>query len=214
MTMKQSALFVSSLVVAAVATAAWQGASNGAAPRPKSNIGTKPGGAGAGVPLKPGKGRELAMFAGGCFWGVEYRLRTVPGVVATAVGYSGGETDAPTYESVCRHDTGHAEAVLVEFDPAKVSYEKLLSTFWSIHNPTTLNRQGPDYGSQYRSAIFTFNEAQRKAAIASRDKEQKKLSRPIVTQIAPAQPFWIAEEYHQQYHEKTGTAACPIDKSG
>lgn len=173
-------------------------------------LGKRPGGVGHGTPLAATGTNQLAAFAQGCFWGVEERFRRVPGVVATAVGYSGGETPDPTYEQVSGHGTGHAESVLVEFDPAKVTYEKLLEVFWQTHDPTTADRQGPDRGSQYRSAIFTFGPEQQKAALASRDAEQGHLSARITTQIAPAGRFWIAEDYHQQWDEKHGTRSCPV----
>jgi peptide-methionine (S)-S-oxide reductase len=153
---------------------------------------------------------ERATFAAGCFWGVEAEFRAIPGVVQTAVGYTGGHTTDPTYRRVCGHRTGHAEAVEVWFDPARVSYPQLLETFWRIHNPTTRNRQGFDFGSQYRSAIFTHDEAQRAAAIESRDTEQESRKRRIVTQIAPASTFYRAEEYHQRYLEKRGSASCAV----
>ena len=154
----------------------------------------------------PVKKTEIATFAAGCFWGVEYAFRKVPGVLKTTVGYTGGHVKNPTYEQVCSHTTGHAEAVEVEFDPSKVSYEKLLETFWSIHDPTTVNRQGPDVGSNYRSAIFYNSPEQEKAAMALKGKLEKsgKFKRPIVTEIAPAKEFYKAEDYHQQYFEKTG----------
>ena len=147
-----------------------------------------------------------ATFAAGCFWGVEAAFRKVDGVFTTAVGYTGGETENPTYEDVCYRDTGHAEAVLVEFDPERVSYEQLLAVFWACHDPTQLNRQGPDVGRQYRSAIFTHDDGQAAAATASRDREQDsgRYGRPIVTEIVPAPTFWMAEGYHQQYLEKRG----------
>lgn len=151
---------------------------------------------------------EKATFAAGCFWGVEESYRHVNGVTSTTVGYTGGSVADPTYYDVCTDTTGHAEAVLVEFDPAKVSYEQLLEIFWNAHDPTTVNRQGPDVGSQYRSAIFFHTPEQEIAAKASRDKAQSRFSRPIVTQIAPAAPFYRAEEYHQQYLAKRGVASC------
>jgi peptide-methionine (S)-S-oxide reductase len=153
---------------------------------------------------------ERATFAAGCFWGVEAEFRAIPGVVQTAVGYTGGHTTNPTYRRVCGHRTGHAEAVEVWFDPARVTYPQLLETFWRIHNPTTRNRQGFDFGSQYRSAIFTHDEAQQAAAIESRDTEQESRKRRIVTQIAPASTFYRAEEYHQRYLEKRGSASCAV----
>jgi peptide-methionine (S)-S-oxide reductase len=153
---------------------------------------------------------EKATFAAGCFWGVEAAFRQVPGVLDAVSGYIGGHTEHPTYREVCGHRTGHAEAVEVTFDPARVSYEQLLSAFWQIHDPTQLNRQGPDVGDQYRSAIFTHSPAQQAAALASRDAEQANHKRPVVTQIEPAPAFWPAEEYHQRYFEKNGGAACHI----
>ena len=153
---------------------------------------------------------QLAAFAAGCFWGVEDAFRHVPGVVATAAGYSGGHTENPTYEDVSSHTTGHAETVLVEFDPTKTSYEKLLTAFWEIHDPTQVNRQGPDVGDNYRSVIFTFDDAEAAAARASKQAEQGKLSRPIATQIEPMRVFYKAEPYHQQYAERTGDHSCPI----
>ena len=153
-------------------------------------------------------GAERATFAAGCFWGVEAAFRQIHGVLQTAVGYTGGHVADPSYERVCRHGTGHAEAVEVWFDPAQVSYAELLQTFWRIHKPTTRNRQGFDFGSQYRSAIFYHDAGQMEAAIASRDAEQQSLRRQIVTQITPASAFYQAEEYHQQYLEKRGHPGC------
>lgn len=173
-------------------------------------VGTDPGNAGRGTPLAPRPGHELAAFAAGCFWGVEDAFRKVPGVTATAVGYSGGHTKDPTYEVVCEHGTGHAETVLVEFDPKAVSYDKLLDVFFRIHDPTTLNRQGPDVGDQYRSAIFTFSPAQDSAARAAVARAQEKRARPVVTQIGGIGPFYKAEDYHQQYAERTGHHGCPV----
>jgi len=149
-----------------------------------------------------------AIFAAGCFWGVESEFRKLNGVTATAVGYIGGQTDNPTYKQVCTDRTGHAEAVEIDFDPARISYDGLLNTFWELHDPTTLNRQGPDFGTQYRSAIFFHSPEQEAAAKASLDRlaASKKFSRPIVTQIVPATQFWRAEDYHQQYFEKQGIA--------
>ena len=153
---------------------------------------------------------EVATFAAGCFWGVEEEFRMTPGVLATAVGYTGGRTARPTYEEVCDGDTGHAEAVRVEFDPSVVSYDQLLELFWSIHDPTTPNQQGPDYGEQYRSAIFFHSEEQKRQALASAEQlaHSGELGRPVVTQIVPAGEFTLAEGYHQQYVEKGGAAAC------
>ena len=156
------------------------------------------------------EGAERATFAAGCFWGVEAAFRQVHGVLQTAAGYTGGHVPDPTYEQVCRHRTGHAEAVEVWFDPAQVGYEQLLQTFWRIHNPTTRNRQGFDFGSQYRSAIFYHDAGQQEAAIASRDAEQQSARRQIVTQITPASAFYRAEEYHQRYLEKHGRTGCAV----
>jgi peptide-methionine (S)-S-oxide reductase len=155
---------------------------------------------------------QTATFAAGCFWGVEAAFRQVPGVVDTAVGYTGGSLPNPTYEDVCTDRTGHAEAVRVEFDPSKVSYEKLLDVFWENHDPTTKNRQGPDVGSQYRSAIFFHDAEQEKIASESRSRQEKsgKFRRPIVTEIVPEKEFWRAEDYHQRYLEKRGLAHCRI----
>ena len=168
-----------------------------------------PGQVGYGSALSPRAGNALAAFAAGCFWGVEDAFRHVPGVVASAVGYTGGRTDAPTYASVCRHTTGHAEAVLVEFDPKVVSYETLLNVFFKNHDPTTMNYQGPDVGDQYRSAIFTFSAAQDAAARAAKSRETTARKQDVVTEIGPLVRFWKAEEYHQQYDEKTGSHSCP-----
>ncbi len=153
-----------------------------------------------------------ATFGAGCFWGVEATFRQIDGVTSTAVGYSGGSKDKPTYEEVCRKDTGHAEVVEVEFDPGKVSYEELLRVFFENHDPTTLNRQGPDVGTQYRSAIFFHDEAQREAAEKAKAELDAagRFPRPIVTEITPAQTFWIAEDYHQRYLEKRGLSSCHI----
>ncbi len=155
---------------------------------------------------------EKATFAAGCFWGVEANFRRVKGVIATSVGYTGGHFENPTYKDVCTGRTGHAEAVDLLFDPAIISYTQLIEVFWSIHDPTTLNRQGPDIGTQYRSAIFYHNEEQRSAAIASKKMAQKsdKFKKPIVTEIVPASMFYRAEEYHQQYFEKGGPGGCMI----
>lgn len=155
---------------------------------------------------------EKATFAAGCFWGVEAAFRNLPGVVATTVGYSGGSFPNPTYHDVCTGRTGHAEAVEVEFDPARVSYQELLRAFWENHDPTTLNRQGPDHGTQYRSAIFFHSPDQEAAALASKQQLERAgtFKRPIVTEITPASAFYRAEEYHQQYLEKRGQATCRI----
>lgn len=149
---------------------------------------------------------EKAMFGAGCFWGVEAAFRRVPGVSEVTVGYSGGTTENPTYREICAHGTGHAEVVLVEFDPATVGFEQLCEVFFSIHDPTQLDRQGPDIGDQYRSAIFTFDEGQLQTAREVRDRldASGKFRDDIVTQIAPAATFWRAEDYHQRYFEKHG----------
>jgi peptide-methionine (S)-S-oxide reductase len=156
---------------------------------------------------------EKATFAAGCFWGVEAEFRQIPGVIATTVGYTGGSTEQPTYEQVCSHTTGHAEAVLVEFDPEQVSYEELVDAFWRMHDPTQLNRQGPDVGDQYRSAIFFHSPEQKAVAKASKEAAQERFSRPIVTEITPAPTFWPAEDYHQRYLQKRGLASCAITVS-
>jgi peptide-methionine (S)-S-oxide reductase len=155
---------------------------------------------------------KKATFGAGCFWGVELAFRGVPGVADVAVGYSGGHFQDPTYPDVCSGRTGHAEVVEVDYDPEKVSYGKLLEVFWSIHDPTTPNRQGPDIGTQYRSAIFTHDAEQEAAARASKETEQAsgRFRRPIVTEITPASTFYRAEEYHQRYLEKHGRAGCSI----
>ena len=151
---------------------------------------------------------EKGTFAAGCFWGEEEAFRQVKGVVSTAVGYAGGSFKDPTYKDVCSGKTGHAEAVEIEYDPSRVSYEELLSVFWENHDPTTLNRQGPDIGTQYRSAIYVHTPEQGAAAIASKENLQKsgRYKNPISTEIAPASQFYRAEDYHQQYFEKRGSA--------
>lgn len=153
---------------------------------------------------------ETATFAAGCFWGVEEAFRTLPGVVATSVGYTGGTVPDATYEQVCAGRTGHAEAVEVVFDPQRISYDQLLKVFWETHDPTTRNRQGPDVGSQYRSAIFTHSPLQEQQAIRSRTAlgSSGKFHSPIVTEIVRAGPFYRAEDYHQQYVARGGAAAC------
>ena len=155
---------------------------------------------------------EKAPFGAGCFWGVEEVFRKIKGVEKTTVGYMGGTLKNPTYEDVCTDKTGHAEVIQVEYDPKKVSYENLLEIFWGIHNPTQLNRQGPDYGTQYRSVIFYHDEKQKKIAEASKDKlgKSKKYSKPIATEITRAGEFYKAEEYHQRYLQKKGLASCKI----
>ncbi|MEE9168917.1 MAG: peptide-methionine (S)-S-oxide reductase MsrA [bacterium] len=156
---------------------------------------------------------EKATFAAGCFWGVEAAFRQVEGVTSTAVGYTGGSSKDPSYGEVCTGRTGHAEAVQVEYDPARISYEGLLDLFWANHDPTTPNRQGPDVGAQYRSAIFFHNPRQEAAAITSKQRlaETDKYREPIVTEITAASEFWPAEEYHQQYLEKKGQASCTVE---
>jgi len=155
---------------------------------------------------------ETATFGAGCFWGVEETFRQIPGVTDTAVGYLGGHLQNPTYQDVCTDETGHAEVVQVTYDPAKVSYEHLLDVFWSAHDPTTLNLQGPDMGSQYRSAIFFHSPEQERVAKASKEKMQAsgKFRRPIVTEITPASTFYRAEDYHQKYLAKRGMSHCHI----
>ena len=172
--------------------------------------GTNPGHVGNGTPLTPTGNDKLAAFAAGCFWGVEDAFRHVPGVVSTAVGYAGGHTSNPDYEAVCTHTTGHAETVLVEFDPAKISYAKLVQVFFKIHDPTQVNRQGPDYGDSYRSVIFYFSPDQQKIADAVKVATAANLNDKVATQIVPISPFWKAEQYHQQYSERTGDHSCPI----
>ena len=181
---------------------------------------SKPAPAGEKMAMKPGSGEnqqesthmEKAMFGAGCFWGVEATFRQIDGVTATAVGYAGGTTENPTYHDVCSDTTGHAEVVLVTYDPSRVSYDKLLEVFWNEHDPTQVNRQGPDYGTQYRSVIFYMNDAQKQAAEMSKKAlaESGKYSRPIATSIEPAPTFYKAEEYHQQYLEKRGLSTCRI----
>jgi peptide-methionine (S)-S-oxide reductase len=155
---------------------------------------------------------EKATFAAGCFWGVEAAFRQTPGVISTSVGYTGGHFDNPTYKYVCTDTTGHAEAVEVVYDPSKISYDELLKVFWENHDPTTLNSQGPDVGSQYRSAIFFHTPEQETAAKASKEKlaHSGRYKRKIVTEVVPATQFYRAEEYHQQYLEKRGLAHCSI----
>jgi len=155
---------------------------------------------------------DTASFAAGCFWGVQSAFDELKGVVSTTVGYTGGHSDKPTYKDVCSDATGHAEAVQVVFDPTVVSYEQLLDKLWAIHDPTTPNRQGPDFGSQYRSVIFSHTPEQQAAAVASKEKLERahRFPRPIVTQIVPAVTFWPAEEYHQKYFKKHGGGSCHI----
>ena len=153
-----------------------------------------------------------ATFAAGCFWGVEARFQQLPGVLETAVGYEGGTLERPTYHDVCTDRTGHAEAVEIDYDPDTISYEQLLEAFFALHDPTQMNRQGPDWGTQYRSAIFFHSPEQELAAKAfiARLTTEKRFAKPIVTQVVPAQTFWRAEEYHQKYLEKRGAVSCHI----
>ncbi len=153
-----------------------------------------------------------ATFAAGCFWGVEAAFQQLPGVTATAVGYEGGKLDNPTYQDVCTDRTGHAEAVEIDYDPDKITYEKLLEAFFSLHDPTQLNRQGPDWGTQYRSVIFFHSPEQESEAkqFIARQTTEKRFAKPIVTQVVPAETFWRAEEYHQKYLEKRGALSCHV----
>ncbi len=156
--------------------------------------------------------QEIATFGAGCFWGVEAQFRSIPGVLDTAVGYSGGKLEQPTYKDVCTDQTGHAEVVQVTFDPEKLSYEKLLEEFFKLHDPTQVNRQGPDFGKQYRTAIFYHSPEQQQVALKVKQAldASKSFNKPIATEISPAAPFWRAEEYHQRYLEKRGMASCHI----
>ena len=153
-----------------------------------------------------------ATFGAGCFWGVEETFRTTKGVTETAVGYMGGRTERPSYEAVCTDRTGHAEVVQLQFDPSQISYEQLLEIFWQLHDPTTPNRQGPDVGTQYRSAVFYHDQPQRAAATAMKERLQAsgRFRRPIVTEITPAATFWRTEEYHQKYIQRRGGSSCHI----
>lgn len=153
---------------------------------------------------------QKAMFGAGCFWGVQTTFDRVPGVVETYVGYAGGHLDEPTYRDVCTGRTGHTEVLEVSFDPERVSYEKLLDVFWECHDPTTLNRQGPDVGTQYRSAIYYYTPEQEQTAAASKARQQEsgRHAAPVVTEITEAGPFWAAEDYHQKYLEKRGLSHC------
>ena len=153
---------------------------------------------------------ETATFAAGCFWQVEVEFRNTDGVKDAVVGYMGGSSERPTYEEVCTGTTGHAEVCQVSFDPDEVSYEQLLDVFWGLHDPTQLNRQGPDVGTQYRTAIFFHTPEQEAEATASRERVQAELGKPVVTEIVPAGSFWSAESYHQRYLEKRGLATCKI----
>ncbi len=156
------------------------------------------------------KRTEIVTFGGGCFWGVELVFSELPGVLKTEVGYMGGTLQNPSYKDVCTDATGHAEVVQVTYDPKRITYDKLLTTFWKIHDPTTLNQQGPDIGTQYRSVIFYHTEKQKSAAEKSRGEQQKQLSKKIVTQIIKTSTFYRAEEYHQQYLKKRGLVSCHI----
>jgi peptide-methionine (S)-S-oxide reductase len=196
----------------ATTSAATSGSSSPIFATAKTPVGTDPGRAGDGTALVARPGDELAAFAEGCFWGSENTFRHVDGVVATAVGYAGGHASHPTYEDVSSHATGHAETVLVEYDPKRVTYARLLQAFWDTHDPTTLNRQGPDEGENYRSEVFFFSPAQEAAARASMGEEQKHYAKPITTRIEPMGTFWKAEGYHQQYDEKTGRESCPLPR--
>lgn len=155
---------------------------------------------------------ETATFGAGCFWGVEETFRTTPGVTDTEVGYSGGQTENPTYKEVCSHGTGHAEVVRLQYDPEQISYEELLRIFFELHDPTQVNRQGPDIGDQYRSVIFYHTDEQKQAAeqMKSELEDAGRYSRPIATQIEPAPEFWRAEDYHQQYIKKRGGGGCQL----
>lgn len=153
---------------------------------------------------------QQALFAAGCFWGVQYYFDEVPGVTETTVGYTGGYTEDPTYEEVCSHTTGHAEAVLITFDPKKVSYETLVRHFFRMHDPTQLNRQGPDIGDSYRTAIFYFDDEQQEIAEKIKQSSQAKFTEPIVTEITKAGEFYEAEDYHQKFTERTGRGMCHI----
>jgi peptide-methionine (S)-S-oxide reductase len=158
--------------------------------------------------------KKTATFGAGCFWGVEAAFRRVEGVTGTRVGYAGGSVDHPRYKQVCSDRTGHAEVVEVTYDPERVAYEQLLAVFWGEHDPTQVNRQGWDIGSQYRSVIFVHDAEQRAAAEASRVRVQERLSRPVATSIEDAPPFWEAEDYHQRYLEKRGLASCTARLAG
>jgi peptide-methionine (S)-S-oxide reductase len=174
--------------------------------------GTDPGGAGQGAALRPSDGLELGAFAGGCFWGLEDVFRDVEGIAATAVGYAGGHAPDPTYDNVSSQTSGHAETVLVEFDPRRITYEELLALFLHSHDPTMLNRQGLDFGEQYRSAIFTFSAAQGDAARAAIARESARRGTPLTTSVTAMTAFYKAEDEHQQHDEKSGTRTCAIPR--
>lgn len=182
----------------------------------QNKVGTKPGNIGKSVDyLKTARerGNDLAIIGGGCFWCTESEYRQIPGIVATAVGYSGGHVDKPTYKEVCGGKTGHVEVTLIEFDPKKISYETVIRKFFEMHDPTQGNRQGPDFGEQYRSVIFTYDTEQEKTATKVRLEIDKsgKYNRPLTTEVAPVKNFFMAEDYHQQYYEKKGIGvACKI----
>jgi len=211
--MKKGAFGLSFLALIALSSAIGCAVSSATMEPTSGKVGSDPGNIREAGPkhVKPSGKNQLASFSGGCFWGTEDVFRQIPGVVATAVGYTGGHTVNPSYEDVCSHTTGHAETVLVEYDPSKVSYKKLLSVFWENHDPTTVNRQGPDIGSNYRSAIWVYSPAQAEIARQSLNEAQKKLTHSIVTEIRYAEPFYLAEDYHQQYDEKHGTHFCPVN---
>lgn len=177
------------------------------------HVGTKPGDIGTSKDIHQtakSRGHDLVVYAAGCFWGVEQKFRKTPGVIATAVGYIGGHKDNPTYREVCTKTTGHAEGVLVEFDPKVISLEALTEKYFEFHDPTQVNRQGPDIGTNYRSHIFTYGDDQVKVVQAVKDRlNAGKFGGKIATQISPAPTFWMAEDYHQQYNEKNGIDACP-----
>ena len=154
---------------------------------------------------------EKAMFGAGCFWGVQFYFDQVPGIESSLVGYSGGHVENPSYELVCTHTTGHAEVVELTFDPKVISYKKVLKHFFRLHDPTQLNRQGPDVGDSYRSAIFYYNDSQKKDAEAELKLAQANFKKPIVTEITPAGPFYEAEDYHQKFAERTGRGMCHVD---
>lgn len=154
--------------------------------------------------------QNQALFAAGCFWGIQYYFDQIPGVIKTTVGYTGGQTDNPTYEQVCSGKTGHAESVLIEFDNSKLGYGVLVKHFFRLHDPTQLNKQGPDVGSQYRSAIFFFDSLQKQLAEIEKKHQQSRYKNPIVTEIVPAGRFYKAEEYHQKYTQKTGRGMCRV----
>lgn len=173
---------------------------------------TTPDPSGKSIPAEPFVERERATFAAGCFWGVEAAFRRIPDLVDVTVGYTGGRHENPTYEDVCSGLTGHAEAVEIVYDPARVTYEQLLEVFWNCHDPTQLNRQGPDVGTQYRSAVFFHTAEQEQAARAGKARldASGRYRRPVATEITPASTFYKAEDYHQRYFEKTGQASCHV----